>query len=307
MKTNHLKSAFNLCSAMAMLFFTTSISSNASLVSDTLVNVENAHKVIVKANDQDVEIDIKGAGSDSTYSYHFLRSTDKTTVDHVNEGDGIWNFGFSINGQTIETKKKGGKGKSRSSLCIGGVGIGFVSTPGANGGVSVDMGESYEIYWDMLHVQHKMPNNKHQIEYGMGLDWRNYRMTGFDRFEKSSAGIIVSPYPEGAEPCYSRVKTFALTFPLRYRYAWTKHWDFSVGAMLNLNTRSSVKSIYRLNGEKMKDFHRGIHANRVTIDFMGTLSYRSLSLFIKYSPCRVLDSDFGPSFQPLSVGVGIGL
>lgn len=307
MTSTRFHQTFSLRGAMIMLLLAVSLSLGATEMGDTIVNVENAHKVVVKADDQNVEINIKGAGADSAYSYHFLRSTDKVAVDHMNEGSGSWDFGFSIGGKIIGGKKKSDKGQSKRDLCVGGVGFGFVSTPGAKGGVNVDMGESYEIYWDMLHIRHKMPNSKHRIEYGIGLDWRNYRMTGNSRFEKTPTGVIVSPYPVDAEPNYSRAKTFAVTFPLRYCYVWTKHWGISIGAMLNLNTRSSIKSIYRLNGEKVKDFHRGIHANRVTVDFMSTLHYRRLALFVKYSPCRVLDSDFAPSFQPLSVGVGIGL
>ena len=68
-----------------------------------------------------------------------------------------------------------------------------------------------------------------------------------------------------------------------------------------------MKTVYSLDNTEVKDEQRSIYGNRVTIDFMGTLNYRWISLFVKYSPCRVLDKGFAPFFTPLSVGVGIGL
>ena len=307
MKPRYFNNTSSLRSAMLLLLSATCISLSATAVSDTLVTVKNAHEVTVKADSANVEINIKGAGEDPTYAYHFRRSTDKAVVDEVSEGGGGWDFGIGLGGQTISTKSIKIKVESKNSLCIGGVGFGFVSTPGAQGGVNVDMGESLEIYWDMLYLRHKLANPKHRIEYGIGLDWRNYRLTGHERFEKTPDGIIVSPYPAGATHDYSRIRTLAVTFPLRYRYAWTKHWDFSVGAMLNINARNRMKTVYNLEYERVKDEQRNIHGNRVTVDFMGTLNYRWLSLFVKYSPCRVLDRDFAPAFTPLSVGIGIGL
>ena len=88
MKPRYFNNTSSLRSAMLLLLSATCISLSATAVSDTLVTVKNAHEVTVKADSANVEINIKGAGDDPTYSYHFQRSTDKAVVDEVSEGGG---------------------------------------------------------------------------------------------------------------------------------------------------------------------------------------------------------------------------
>ena len=98
MKPRYFNTTSSLRSAMLLLLSATCISLSATAVSDTLVTVKNAHEVTVKADSTNVEINIKGAGDDPTYAYHFLRSTDKAVVenrqgrDHnISKGVGMMN------------------------------------------------------------------------------------------------------------------------------------------------------------------------------------------------------------------------
>src|SRR3712207_8980789 len=51
-----------------------------------------------------------------------------------------------------------------------------------------------------------------------------------------------------------------LSLPIRYEYAG-KHFGFSLGPVINLNTKSSLKTRYRVDGKKHKDTTNDLKTN----------------------------------------------
>ena len=79
----------------------------------------------------------------------------------------------------------------------------------------------------------------------------------------------------------------------------------SAGPVLNLNTHSSLKTRYKIDGQKYKDKANDARVNPVTVDFMGIIETPIIDLYLKYSPCNVLKTDYAPKFQSLSLGIYI--
>ena len=171
-----------------------------------------------------------------------------------------------------------------------------------------DLGPSWEFMWDIAHIQiHPWKELGHHFKTGIGLDWRNYRMTDQKRFVEMSDGQIdVTPYPQGSEPDFSRIKVLSLTVPFTYGFYPSRKGffrGFEVGPVLNFNVYSSIKTRYSVNGENQKDFTKGLHKNPVTVDFMLKLRMRYFGFYAKYSPCNVLDTSYGPKFKSVSFGI----
>ena len=64
-----------------------------------------------------------------------------------------------------------------------------------------------------------------------------------------------------------------------------------------------MKTRYTLNGEKHKEKTNDVHHQKVTVDFRATLAYDDIGIYVKYSPCNVLKSDFAPKFSGISTGI----
>ena len=80
-------------------------------------------------------------------------------------------------------------------------------------------------------------------------------------------------------------------------------FSFSVGAIVNFNTHASLKTRYKLEGQEYKLTDNNIHQTPVTVDLQASISYKSVGFYVKYSPCKVLDTAYGPEFTALSVGL----
>src|SRR3712207_9586629 len=93
-----------------------------------------------------------------------------------------------------------------------------------------------------------------------------------------------------------------LSLPIRYEYAG-KHFGFSLGPVINLNTKSSLKTRYRVDGKKHKDTTNDLKTNLLTIDLMGTVTLCSTTFYVKYSPGNIFKKDYGPQFKTFSFGI----
>ena len=184
--------------------------------------------------------------------------------------------------------------------------FGFISGADEAPGVNIDMGQSFELEMrNLVAFDHRLSNTSF-ITLGFGLSWRNYRMTGHNQFLLNDDGLItIAPYPDGANPKFSRIHTFSLVVPLQLHFALGGYWYFSCGPELYFNTYASLKTRYTLNGEKQKFEASRLHRNKVTYGLMCDITYNRLGVYFKYSPCNVLQPDFGPKFKSMTAGLKI--
>lgn len=98
--------------------------------------------------------------------------------------------------------------------------------------------------------------------------------------------------------------SFSLTVPFNVGYTIDRHFTIDFAPIVNFNTHASMKKTrHTLDGEKYKDTTNDVHQNRVTVDFHATLAYDDIGIYVKYSPCNVLKSDYAPKFNGISTGI----
>ena len=223
--------------------------------------------------------------------------------DDTNRYPGGFDFSIPLG------KKRHSKGST--DLFMSGVGIGFVSAVGQKAPMDVTMGRSLEINWtEAIGLRYNF-NRRNSLELAMGFLWRNYRMTHQYRFQQDAAEVLgVVPYPAGAVPKFSRLHIFQMTFPLIYDLNLRHGWHFVVGPELAVNcghnshTRT-IKTRYSLDGVKYKDKTTDLRINPVTVNLVASVRFHFIGLYLRYSPCNVLDTNFGPKFQSFSVGLSL--
>lgn len=266
----------------------------ATLPEDTVVTVTRPDSVILIQSDSTVHLSIYGREDDDTYRFDYDKkfSPEGRVVTHQKTSGLDFTLPF--------LRPEGQRGKSYFSM--GGVGFGFVNALGAPDPMNVNMAASYEVFADLL-TYGRYVGPHADLSIGFGINWRNYRMNGRTRFVMNGDCIGLSPYPDGADIDFSRIKVFSLTFPFRYTQHLSKHFTYSLAAILNVNTYASLKTHYTLDGEKHHSVFKDIRQTPVTVDFMGQVQFHSVGLYVKYSPCRMLNTDFGPDFSHLSAGI----
>ena len=280
---------------LALSLLIGSLGSYANTLKDTIIVVNNAKKVTIEKKRNSMGIKIEGTSDNPDYFHSLQMERDSTDAVITKESTTDWDFTIPL----INKKDE----KHRMNLCVGGFGFGVVNAVDAPDGMDVDMGASYELSMDhLLRFNYNLlPTTS--ISMGFGMTWRNYRMTGRTRFIKEGDKLVLGSYPEGADIKFSRLKVFSLTVPFMINQSLGKNMVFSVGPVINFNTHASLKTRYTLNGEKVKETDKNIHQNRMTIDLMAKLRFKSIGVYAKYSPTDMLNTEFGPKFRSFSTGI----
>ncbi len=243
------------------------------------------------------------------------------SLDFVNESSkshpGGWNFdiiGMNIHaGRKEETKclRDWHVSLGISPITIGsGWGFGFTNALNAPAGMDVSMGRSFNFCLEDAIAFRVRPWRTGYLSAGIGLDLRNYKMTGDQRFveDPDTRQITLESYPAGCVPGYSKVHTGAATFNLKYIQNLGRGFHLALGPELSVVTKRGknhrISTVYTDADGEQKEKFRGIRTNKVGFNLVGVLSYKNLfGVYAKYSPSDVLQPNFGPQFQSLSVGL----
>ena len=263
------------------------------------------HEVIIESSNDSMSVTIHGRQGEPNFHYNqtVVLAQDEVTVTRESRTDIIeFNIPFS--------KKKKKEHPNRDSFCevnMRGFGVGFVDALDTPEGMSVDMGASYELMVPSIIEWAWYPGpSSFNLSIGVGLNWKNYRMTDRNRFIPTGNDIVIGPYPEGAAIEFSRLKVFSWMVPMMMSYEFNDWLELRLGPVVNINTKATLKTRYSLEGKGKKETHNLQHYNRLTVDLMGAISINNLAYYVKYSPCEVLDIDYGPNFKGISTGLILG-
>lgn len=283
---------------LAMAIVAGALQSNAQEKQETFI-IEQPDKVILETTDNRMSVIVEGKKGDADYRYvrEVTLDSDNPVVSKQRSAD--WDFNIPF------IKKEMPEHRHRNEVLVGGLGIGWVTALNAPEGMNVDMGASYEFMGPTIEWRYYPNYTGLSFSWGVGVNWKNYRMTGLTRFVKEDNQVKLADYPEGAEVKFSRLKVFSWTMPFMLNYDITRKIDFSVGPVINFNTHASLKTRYTLDGKKVKETAKDLHQSRVTVDLLATFSVGSIGIYAKYSPCKVLNTDFGPDFRGFSAGMTI--
>lgn len=264
---------------------------------DTLT-IEKADKVVVTSGNHTMAVEVFGKENDP--DYHFSKSlllTDEG-VNVTQESNSDFDFMFPFT-RSSQRKKREMVVSLAPTLSVG-----LVSALGGPAHLDTDFGKSVEITWHAFDWTIRQKNSHWSFRSGLWFNWKNYRMTGSTRFDFVDGHVVMMPYPDKADYQFSRIHTLSYQIPLLAQYKSTSHFKFAAGALLNFNGHGNLKTKYSLDGKGYKDRDRGIHLNSFTTDIFGIISYKNwLGVYVKYSPCNVLDTNRGPKFHGLSAGL----
>lgn len=194
--------------------------------------------------------------------------------------------------------------------------FGFIGGTNQADGVSINMGQSYELGCDNIISAHSYLSKSLMLSIGLGMNWRNYRMTNRQMFVKHDDGTIsLEPYPDGANPKFSRIHTWGFVAPIKLSFRLSKPKRncansnvFSIGPELYFTSCASLKTRYTLDGKKRKSKDSNLHFNKVTIGLQAECLINGyIGIYCKYNPFPVLDTDYAPKFSSTTVGVKVSL
>lgn len=244
-------------------------------------------------------VKITGETDGTEYTYDITQGENSKAL--YKETDTNWDFTIPF----VNKKNTSLSGQQRGRFIIDPTfGFGLIGATEQGSNVDLSFGNgSFEYILDRIVGFEYKTTRKSHVGLTFGLDWRNYKMIGNNRWMKNGDNTFIAGYPEGADIDYSRLRTLSLTLSFMYGYDFNRYVNMKVGPVVSFNTRSNIKTCYTLNGESFKEKDKEINITPVTVDFRAELNFRFVGLYFKYSPCNVFNTNFGPAFKPMSAGL----
>ena len=280
--------------------------SGVAAQNDTLV-INDPHKVTIISSDSLQRVIVNGKRGDSDFVYqNTIRLVDANYESNVSISRDHWELIPSVK----VGKKKGREhddtaGNSRySNEITAHLGVGFTCPTQVDERIDFSTFKSWEFFATIAQWDHFLDRRERNIlSLGLGIDWRNYRMTDNLLFTKAPDGnVTVEKFSQEFEPKFSRIKVFSLTATLRYEHDFGDGFSIGFGPVVNFNTYASIKTRYKFLGDKVKHVEKNIRQRPVTIDWMLNMSIADFPFYVKYSNDDVL-KDGGIKFRSLSFGL----
>lgn len=268
-----------------------------SLTVTNTVQIEAPNRVTLTQSDNQLTIDIEGEKGNPEFRYTRQVNISSSEPVVTKERNSNWDFNIPFRKQKKSSRYK------QNEFVIKDFKLGLSKVMNAPAPVDANMASSWEITTPSLGWAYYPWHSNTSFSIGLACSWRNYRMTGKNRFIKEGSEIVLGSYPEGADIEFSRIKVFSWSVPLMFSHEFENKLGFSLGAIVNFNTHASLKTRYNLGDEKVKLTDNNIHQTPVTVDFQASISCKAVGIYVKYSPCNILDTSYGPKFSALSAGI----
>ena len=163
---------------------------------------------------------------------------------------------------------------------------------------------SWEIGLTVAQYEYTPKNSKTTLSAGIGIDWRNYTLSGHDKmFAKVNDVVGVFDRKGDISELASRISTCSLSLPLMVKQSFSKDFAISLGAQFNWNFYSRLNNYYEEGDDEVDVQTKKIGERPITIDVLGMLHFGDFAVYCKYSPMSVLKKDKGPDFKSLAVGI----
>lgn len=273
----------------------------AKQASDTLIVVEQPQRVIINETNHDVKVTVEGQKGNSNYHYEYSTQLGNDSIFETNEtNDMSILLPFQ---KKLEQRHR--EKNNYHKYHLPDLAIGFSTAVNGASGINTTLGSGIEIGFTPILITGPNLGKHWSTMMGIGFDWRNYRMTGDNRFIKTNNHISIDTYPAEADIQFSRIKTFSIQIP--FLFEWNtkldhKNFFLNFGPVVDINTYASMKTRYTLNGIKYKDFNDHIHQAPFTADLFASTGIDNFGIYLRWSPLHVLKTDFAPRFEPLSFG-----
>lgn len=179
-----------------------------------------------------------------------------------------------------------------------------VDIPVSTKGLDFAPFRSWDINWTVVQYDWTPKNAKTTLSAGLGLNWRNYTLSGHDMmFVKGNDVVGVIGREGKMSELSSRVHTQSLSMPLLIKQHFGKNFAISLGTQLNWNYYARLSNYYEMDDHEIDDQTKKIGERPITIDILGIVHIaKGFGVYCKYSPMSVFKKDKGPDFKSLSVG-----
>lgn len=288
-----------MVTAMASVFAAHSMTSGAE--PDTLKIIDNPKKVSVyklKGNKKSVQV-LTEVGS---YVYEYSTEPVDTLGNSIMND---WSISLPFLGEG-NVKRSSGRRMVKTDLFFNNAYVGALvamdKPAGLHGSFEIGIGEVFG-------VKVAPTGQGFSINLGVGFGYRLYTVGANRHIMSVDRNLVFVDNLQNMFDVHSRIKAWTFHVPVMFTQKIYRSFGISAGAWVNFNTYTTASVRFHdsdLN-TNVKYLFKDLHQRLLTVDLFAAIgSVGNAGLYVRYSPMRMFEKEYGPDNRSLSFGVTFG-
>lgn len=261
-------------------------------VADTVVNISNPEKVVITENNSTTTISVKGCDDDGKdFNLQYVVSADTSAIEPLSI-----KLPFQSANRGMTRKRVERSVTFFSDFFLGVVllyeGPQYVRT-------SVEVGCA-----NVVGYRYSLPRAGASFGFGFGFGVKDFSVRRGVVPEKENDALLYVAAPEDAANVRSSLVSWSIQMPFYYRQRIYKSFTTQLSVVANFNFYTRAGSKYSIDDVEYSYKIRGLHQRGLTPDFMFSLGWEdNASFYVRWSPVKMFERQYGPQLSTLSVGV----
>ena len=179
------------------------------------------------------------------------------------------------------------------------------SLPSSERFMTINTNQSLNFNLNVFNLAYPVISDRLGIVTGMGLEWNNYYFTNKNSIQVDSLGNTVEKtYANPNNVGETSLTTMYISVPLLLEFNFPgctdKRFHISAGIIGSMLVSSHTMVDY--NGSTQRNWSN-FNLNLLRYAFTVRAGYRDISIFCRYSPEPLFETNRGPELYPVSVGI----
>lgn len=147
-----------------------------------------------------------------------------------------------------------------------------------------------------------------EFEIGAGFSCNRYLAQDGFQYTRQGDSLTLTEVPDGMKSIHSRLDVFSFQVPVLYNQRICRNFNFTLGAIANLNTYARANTRLETADNHYHDVtFKGLQQNLFTVDAYASFDIAGIGMYARWSPMPVFRSPFGPESKGFTIGVNISL
>ena len=151
---------------------------------------------------------------------------------------------------------------------------------------------------NLVGVGYLFNQNRSRVSLGLGFNLSRYGLKKPHFWACDDTGVLdYETSLEDHDHHYASLSLLSMQFPLMFNQSLGKRWCIAASAVLNWNYYADFNNSYSIGKSDYSINTRGLHQRKVSVDYIGMVSWRGIGAYFRYAPQSVFKTNYGPEMK----------
>ena len=151
---------------------------------------------------------------------------------------------------------------------------------------------------NLVGVGYLFNHRRSRVSLGLGFNLSHYSLKKPHFWTRNDAGVVgYETSLEDFDHHHASLSLLSMQFPLMFNQSLGKRWCVAASVVLNWNNYADYNNSYSIGKSDYSVNTRGLYQRKVSVDYIGMVSWRGIGAYFRYAPQSVFKTNYGPEMK----------